>query len=64
MIGSAHFAKISEKSLSKLRENVTSPGGTTEAALKVFTDNNNGFSYLLGITIEKAFLRSKELGSN
>ena len=64
MIGSAHFAKISEKSLSKLRENVTSPGGTTEAALKVFTDNNNGFSYLLGITIEKAFLKSRELGSN
>lgn len=64
MIGSAHFAKISEKPLSKLRENVTSPGGTTEAALKVFTDNNNGFSILLGVTIEKAFLKSKELGSN
>ena len=57
------MAKSSEKSISKLRENVTSPGGTTEAALKVFMDKNNGFSNLLAKTIEKAFLKSKELSS-
>ena len=63
LIGSVHLAKSSEKSISKLRENVTSPGGTTEAALKVFMDKNNGFSNLLAKTIEKAFLKSKELSS-
>ena len=35
----------------------------TEAALKVFMDKNNGFSNLLAKTIEKAFLKSKELSS-
>lgn len=44
----------------KLREMVTSPGGTTAAGLKVFEDK--GFSDLMSAVIEAAANRSKELG--
>ncbi len=44
----------------KLREMVTSPGGTTAAGLKVFEDK--GFSDLMNAVIEAAANRSKELG--
>jgi pyrroline-5-carboxylate reductase len=44
----------------KLREMVTSPGGTTAAGLKVF--ENKGFSDLMNAVIEAAANRSKELG--
>jgi len=44
----------------KLREMVTSPGGTTAAGLKVFEDK--GFSDLMSAVIEAAAKRSKELG--
>ena len=37
-LGAAKLAKISSRSLVQLREEVTSPGGTTEAALKVFKE--------------------------
>ncbi len=62
MIGSALLARNTEVSLRDLRVNVTSPGGTTEAALEVFTDKENGFSPLIRKTIEKAFLKSKKIG--
>lgn len=39
-LGAAKLAKISSRSLAQLREEVTSPGGTTEAALKVFEKVN------------------------
>lgn len=44
----------------KLREMVTSPGGTTAAGLKIFEDK--GFSDLMDAVIEAAANRSKELG--
>ncbi|MBW2104052.1 MAG: hypothetical protein JRH05_15635, partial [Deltaproteobacteria bacterium] len=37
-LGAAHLAKESPDSLSRLRENVTSPGGTTAAGLSVFEE--------------------------
>jgi pyrroline-5-carboxylate reductase len=38
MTGSVKYACNSDQSLSRLREMVTSPGGTTAAALKVFAE--------------------------
>jgi len=50
----------SKDSASDLRKKVTSKGGTTEAALKVFQDEN--FSNLFIKAVQAAFERSKELG--
>ena len=44
----------------KLREMVTSPGGTTAAGLKVFEEK--GFKDIVAAVIEAAANRSKELG--
>jgi pyrroline-5-carboxylate reductase len=44
----------------KLREMVTSPGGTTAAGLKIFEEK--GFSNIINAVIEAAANRSKELG--
>ena len=62
IIGSALLARNTEVPLNDLIINVTSPGGTTEAALEVFTDKEEGFSPLIRKTIEKAFLKSKKIG--
>lgn len=43
----------------ELRRNVTSPGGTTEAALKVFEENN--LAETVNAALKKAYQRSKEL---
>ena len=43
-----------------LRENVTSPGGTTEAALKILM-NENSLKNLMGDAIKAAHQRSLEL---
>ena len=50
-----------EKSLQILRENVTSPGGTTQAALDVLMDGR--FEEILKETSKAAAQRSKELSS-
>ena len=42
-----------------LRKKVTSPGGTTEAAIKVFAEGN--FGSLVHAAIERAYQRSREL---
>jgi len=47
---------------SKLREMVTSPGGTTAAGLKVFEEN--GLRGIVAAAIEAAKNRSEELGSS
>jgi pyrroline-5-carboxylate reductase len=62
VIGSAHLANESEKSLSQLREMVTSPGGTTEAALAVF--NEKGLESVIQEAVKAACLRGVELGKN
>lgn len=49
------------KSLESLRRNVTSPGGTTEAALKVFAEGN--FGALVNTGLKCAQQRSKELSN-
>lgn len=60
-VGSAEFARQSGKDLAELRKMVTSPGGTTAEALKVF--ETGGFKELVNNSIEAALRRARELGS-
>ncbi len=60
MHGSVHLINASGETLSTLRKNVTSPGGTTEAALAVFTKDNS-LNKLVDSAITAAVKRAKEL---
>lgn len=60
MLGSAELAQQSPETLSQLRKNVTSPGGTTEAALGVFM-KNDALKSLVHKAVWQAVKRSKEL---
>ena len=57
--GAAVLAAQSEDSPEELRKKVTSPGGTTEAALKVFAEND--FGKIIANAVNAADKRSKEL---
>ena len=46
-----------------LKEDVTSPGGTTEAGLQVLESKENGLYPLLKSTINNAIKRAKRLNS-
>ncbi|HDZ24840.1 MAG TPA: pyrroline-5-carboxylate reductase [Desulfobacteraceae bacterium] len=59
-LGAAYLAKSSEHPLSRLREMVTSPGGTTEAGLGVF--DKMGLEETARKAVEAACNRSVELG--
>jgi pyrroline-5-carboxylate reductase len=59
-IGATQLAGESDKTLSELREMVTSPGGTTEAGLAVFTDKD--LEGLIQEVLEAALRRGVELG--
>jgi pyrroline-5-carboxylate reductase len=59
-LGAAHLAKESELSLSRLREMVTSPGGTTAAGLSVF--ERMGLEEMTKKAVMAAYERSLELG--
>lgn len=58
VIGSALLAKASADTPARLRENVTSPGGTTEAALKVLMPE---LPKLMTKAVQAAVKRAKEL---
>jgi pyrroline-5-carboxylate reductase len=58
--GSGELLRRSELASATLRENVTSPGGTTAAALSVLM-GEGGFKSLLTRAVEAATKRSKEL---
>lgn len=60
--GAGALAKQSDEPPSQLRVNVTSPGGTTAAALEVLMDNETGFPKLLHRAVKAAADRSQELG--
>ncbi|MFQ5996084.1 MAG: pyrroline-5-carboxylate reductase [Dehalococcoidales bacterium] len=60
MLGSGHLLQKSDKSPAELRRMVTSPGGTTAAALLQF--EKGGFSDLVQQAITAAYKRAKELG--
>lgn len=60
VIGSSKLASLSKDSLAILRENVTSKGGTTEAALSALM-KEKGLKALLAEAVGKAVKRAKEL---
>lgn len=59
--GAGALAEQSDDSPSQLRINVTSPNGTTQAALEVLMDAQNGLPPLMARAIARATDRSKEL---
>jgi pyrroline-5-carboxylate reductase len=60
--GSGELARLSDESPAQLRENVTSPGGTTRAALDVLMAGD-GLVPLIGRAVAAATARSRELAS-
>ena len=64
LIGSARLIETSNDDPKTLKENVTSPGGTTEAGLLVLESKINGLYPLLKLTINNAIKRAKELNSH
>ncbi len=60
--GAGALAEAAEESPSQLRVNVTSPNGTTQAALEVLMDEGSGFPALLRRAVAAAASRSRELG--
>jgi pyrroline-5-carboxylate reductase len=60
--GAAKLALESNADAATLRERVTSPGGTTEAALKVF--KNHAVSDSIGEAVSAAANRARELANN
>ena len=59
LIGSSELLRITNESPNKLREAVTSPGGTTEAGLNFMS--NNDFEEIIFGTIKAAIDKSIEL---
>jgi pyrroline-5-carboxylate reductase len=59
--GAGALAEAAEEDPGQLRKNVTSPNGTTQAALEVLMDETNGFPALLPRAVAAATNRSKEL---
>ena len=60
--GAAELAHRSPASAAQLRVDVTSPGGTTAAALAVLMDPDTGFPPLLRRAVKAAADRGRELG--
>lgn len=60
--GAGELAHLAPESAAQLRINVTSPGGTTAAALGVLMDADTGFPALLKRAVKAAADRSRELG--
>ena len=60
--GAGALAAVADETPSELRVNVTSPGGTTQAALEVLMDENTGFPKVLLDGVKAAANRSRELG--
>jgi pyrroline-5-carboxylate reductase len=59
--GAGALAEGTDETPAQLRINVTSPNGTTQAALNVLMDPETGFPALLERAIKAATERSKEL---
>ncbi|MBN1644015.1 MAG: pyrroline-5-carboxylate reductase [Dehalococcoidales bacterium] len=61
VLGASHLVLKSGKEPAELRRMVTSPGGTTAAAIRKFEES--GFSDLIYQAMKAAFERAKQLGS-
>jgi pyrroline-5-carboxylate reductase len=64
VVGSGELARLSADPPAKLRTDVTSPGGTTEAALKVLMADPGGLRELMVRAVQAAARRSKELSGS
>jgi pyrroline-5-carboxylate reductase len=60
--GAGELARLSDASAAQLRHNVTSPGGTTEAALDMLMADD-GLARLMHRAIRAAVQRAKELNA-
>ncbi len=61
--GAGQLAESAEDDPAQLRVNVTSPGGTTAAALEVLQDPTNGLPALMRRAVAAAAARSRALGA-
>ena len=61
--GAGDLAEQASQNPAQLRANVTSPNGTTQAALEVLMDNSAGFPALLRRAVTAAANRSRELAN-
>lgn len=61
--GAGELLRVSPLEAAKLRENVTSPGGTTAAALSVLMQDGKGLQDLLTEAVLAAKKRSRDLGT-
>lgn len=61
--GAGALAEAAPEAPGQLRVNVTSPGGTTAAALSVLMDEKTGFPALLARAVAAAATRSRELSA-
>ncbi|WP_298496347.1 pyrroline-5-carboxylate reductase [uncultured Maritimibacter sp.] len=61
--GAGQLAEDADEDPGQLRVNVTSPNGTTQAALEVLMDEASGFPALLSRAVRAAADRSRELGA-
>ena len=64
IIGAAKLLDHSPLSPAQLRENVTSPNGTTQAALEVLMHEPNGLTALMHAATRAAYERAKALGQS
>ena len=62
IIGSGELAKMSNKNFKELRDEVTSPNGTTEAGLNEMSNNN--FENSINSGIKAAYIRALELSND
>lgn len=63
VLGAAKMASTYDDNPSSLREQVTSPNGTTAAAMQILLDPDSGFAQLLERAVHAAYRRSIALGS-
>ena len=63
IIGSAKLLDSTEETPETLRKNVTSPNGTTQAALDVLMGEDGGLSRMMILTVRAAFARAKKLAN-
>jgi len=61
IIGAAKLLEATDEGPDVLRKNVTSPNGTTQAALDVLMGEDGGLSKMMIATVRAAFARAKEL---
>ena len=64
LIGSSRLLEASKIDAEKLKKNVTSPGGTTEAGLEILESMETGLYSLLNSTIENAKKRALALNKS